>query len=684
MDASLGKTGSFRVRGALPVLPSVHHHHRHRHHHTELASTSTASASTSSAASAADGLVVEVVGAEVRARGVYSGLVDGRLRVGRSLAQPLVGGRLRFSKGVAYLMPQQGPAAVAAGTSPSPSPAPAPAPSPDRLAEALTSLSSDSLSPSSSGAGAGGGGGSGADSREVVRATFSLLKAGRKRALLAAGGRHGAGAGGALSVVLDASGSGGSSGASSPPSGPPVVLSGLEVVLGPDLRALFPVVLNLGLSGSVTLSGPADPERLQPVGAIQLDSGTLNLVATQFVLDREHDNRIIFAQPEPAQPPQPSQPQPQPQPSPAQQPQSVPYTQPQPQLAAGVATQTPAGEAAAAAAAGAAAGGPGARAGSPIPGASVPAGPTDPIIDVVLVSGDLRASILGRSSNWQEGLSLTASGTPLLGGGGGGGGGGGVGDSLTAALLGGPGGGGGGAGGGGSGPGGPGGGAVGGGGESIGEAARILEEKLADALLGEKGQLALRSLARSTVSSLLPRIETRGQLGNARWRLVGAPSLPSLMSLPDPVSEPSRFLSTLALGTEVEVAFGKRLQASLSHKLQELGRSGSELPAGGGGGGGTEARITLQLNSRMRLQAHLARGALLPSVTLQYSSEGGGGGAGGAGAGGGVEGAGVGGGSGGGGGGGGGGVSAAEVMAVEVVQPTPTPTPLAQMPPLEE
>ncbi len=50
------------------------------------------------------------------------------------------------------------------------------------------------------------------------------------------------------------------------------------------------------------------------------------------------------------------------------------------------------------------------------------------------------------------------------------------------------------------------------------------------------------------------------QVGNARWRLVGAPSLPSLMSLPDPVSEPSRFLSTLALGTEVEVAFGKRLQ----------------------------------------------------------------------------------------------------------------------------
>jgi hypothetical protein len=56
-----------------------------------------------------------------------------------------------------------------------------------------------------------------------------------------------------------------------------------------------------------------------------------------------------------------------------------------------------------------------------------------------------------------------------------------------------------------------------------------------------------------------------------------------------------------------------------------MGRGGSELLPGGGGG--TEARVSLQLSSRLRLQAHLARGALLPSVTLQYSSEGGGGGA---------------------------------------------------------
>lgn len=47
----------------------------------------------------------------------------------------------------------------------------------------------------------------------------------------------------------------------------------------------------------VSLSGPADPLRVQSSGTLNLDAGALNLVATQFVLDREHANRIVF-QPE--------------------------------------------------------------------------------------------------------------------------------------------------------------------------------------------------------------------------------------------------------------------------------------------------------------------------------------------------------------------------------------------------
>lgn len=578
------------MRGAMGILPAT----RVDPGVSECESRSCATAS----GSGSNGVVLEVENAEVRARGVYSGLVDARLVLSRSLVRPTLGGKLRFSKGAAYLIP------------------PAQVQQQDKVATSTAASATPVAGPLDTLAGAPQREAERAQQAELVRTSFALLKAGRKRAILTGTAWHSA-AGGALALEDPAnvlSGLGGTGGGGPPP--PPLQLAGLEVALGPDLRAIFPVVLNLGLSGTVVVSGPADPQRVQPVGVISLDSGTLNLVATQFVLDRDHPNRIIFAPPEAPQDPTGA---------------AAAAT-----AAAAAATQAPAGVSVGgssvlgASAVMAAAAPPGAP-GSAEAGVAATTGPVDPLVDVVLVSGDLRAAIQGRSSAWQDGLSLTASGTPLLGGGPAASAGGGVGvtsnvDSLAAvgpgsstvpASAGGV---------TGSGLAGgsnlsPSGAPYGGGGAygepGIGEAARVLEERLTDALLGEKGQLALRSLARSTVSSLLPRIETRGQVGHARWRLVGAPSLPSLLSLPDPVAQPSRFLSMLALGTEVEVAFGSRLQASLSHKLQELGRSSGEA----GGAGGTEARLSLQLTSRLRLQAHLARGALLPSVTLQYSSE---------------------------------------------------------------
>lgn len=45
----------------------------------------------------------------------------------------------------------------------------------------------------------------------------------------------------------------------------------------------------------VTLSGTADPALVQPSGVVRLDGGTLNLVASQFHLDREHVNRIVLS-----------------------------------------------------------------------------------------------------------------------------------------------------------------------------------------------------------------------------------------------------------------------------------------------------------------------------------------------------------------------------------------------------
>lgn len=164
----------------------------------------------------------------------------------------------------------------------------------------------------------------------------------------------------------------------------------------------------------VELHGPADPLRMLPSGCVTLDSGTLNLVATQFTLDREHVNRILFL-PE--------------------------------------------------------------------------AGP-DPYVDVVLTSGDLRAAVQGRGSTWQDGLTLSASGTTLVGAGAGsvgviGGGGPGVGVSSGGGVVvsggrgsrGGP-----------VGVGSPGGSDLGLGPPTLmepPEVARVFEERLAEALLGE-------------------------------------------------------------------------------------------------------------------------------------------------------------------------------------------------------
>ncbi len=44
---------------------------------------------------------------------------------------------------------------------------------------------------------------------------------------------------------------------------------------------------------------------------------------------------------------------------------------------------------------------------------------------------------------------------------------------------------------------------------------------------------------------------------------MSAPSIPGLLSL-DPIGDPTSLLSSLTMGTEVEVQFGKSLQVSFS------------------------------------------------------------------------------------------------------------------------
>jgi hypothetical protein len=52
-----------------------------------------------------------------------------------------------------------------------------------------------------------------------------------------------------------------------------VGLRGLRISLGPELRAVYPVVLNMGLAGDVELSGAAAPGRLRVAGTLHLDGG---------------------------------------------------------------------------------------------------------------------------------------------------------------------------------------------------------------------------------------------------------------------------------------------------------------------------------------------------------------------------------------------------------------------------
>jgi len=294
--------------------------------------------------------------------------------------------------------------------------------------------------------------------------------------------------------------------------GPDLLLSGLQIQLGPELRAFFPVVLNVGVSGRLDVSGrPSEPGGLGVSGVIRLDNGTLNLVATQFAVDRNHPNTLTFT----------------------------------------------------------------------------PEAGLDPALDVALTSAELRALIQGRASNWHEHVTLTygSAGGPSGSGAGAGVGGAGGGVGATAEA-----------------------------GDVLGanEVARLFEGRLAGALVAEDGSLSLAALASSTISSLLPKIETQGAIGrHARWRLVSAPTLPNLLAADAQAGATgggAAWLRSLALGTEVELALGRRLVAALSHTTQ---RPDDAL----------EMRVSLGLTRQLRLlMLHNAGAARTASILLQFSS----------------------------------------------------------------
>ncbi|MQL96759.1 hypothetical protein Taro_029437, partial [Colocasia esculenta] len=120
------------------------------------------------------------------------------------------------------------------------------------------------------------------------------------------------------------------------------------------------------------------------------------------------------------------------------------------------------------------------------------------------------------------------------------------------------------------------------------EAARVFESELAESLLEGGGQLAFEKLATATLEKLMPRIEGKGEFGHARWRLVYAPQIPSMLSV-EPTADPLKSMANnISFGAEVEVQLGKNLQASFVRQMKD-----SEMAM--------QYTLSYQLTSRLRV-----------------------------------------------------------------------------------
>lgn len=58
-------------------------------------------------------------------------------------------------------------------------------------------------------------------------------------------------------------------------------LTDLKLVLGPELRIVYPLILNFAVSGELELNGMAHPKWIKPKGILTFENGDVNLVATQ-------------------------------------------------------------------------------------------------------------------------------------------------------------------------------------------------------------------------------------------------------------------------------------------------------------------------------------------------------------------------------------------------------------------
>ena len=369
------------------------------------------------------GIGVDAKGLEFRIKNAFTGSFDGHLSLKGTLMAPELSGESQFSKGVFYLVPQG--LSVAGDTEGS------------------------------------------ADSTASVMKRLGTPPNGQTKDKMAGASNIAAGASQPQPLLSNKA-----------------FFRNFEIKLGPELRAVYPFVLNFGVAGEVELNGLLDQDKVEPAGILRFDSGDVNLVATQLSLNPEYPNRAIL----------------------------------------------------------------------------IPEQGLDPNLDISLVAPDLKALIQGRASSWQDHFVISVGSN----------------SGETERL-------------------------------DPSEVARIFEGQFAESILEKDGRIAFSNLAASTISTLLPRIETQGQLGKAKWKLVSAPSIPGLLSL-DPLTDPFRSLSNLTLGTEVELQFGKSLQALIARKLKE-----SEMA--------TNWTLLYQLNQRLRMRLNNSNSSGT-RLLFEYSGEG--------------------------------------------------------------
>ncbi|GAB4854197.1 hypothetical protein Ancab_022779 [Ancistrocladus abbreviatus] len=372
---------------------------------------------------------------EVRAKNILSGQVDTQLQITGSIFQPNISGKIKMSHGEAYLPHDKG-----SGAAPF-----------NKFASSQSRLSIGGYN-------------------RMVAAYVSRFSS-SEPAVSRSSFSQSSGKKGEVEKEMDS--------ANKKPK-VDIRLNDLKLVLGPELRIVYPLILNFAVSGELELNGPAQPKLIKPKGVLTFENGDVNLVATQVRLKREHLNVAKFE----------------------------------------------------------------------------PDNGLDPTLDLALVGSEWQFRIQGRASNWQEKLVVTST------------------RSVEQDVL------------------------------SPTEAARVFESQLAESILEGDGQLALKKLATATLETLMPRIEGKGEFGQARWRLVYAPQIPSLLSV-DPTFDPLKSLaSNISFGTEVEVQLGKRLQASIVRQMKD-----SEMAM--------QWTLIYQLTSRLRL---LLQSAPFKRLLFEYST----------------------------------------------------------------